>query len=94
VQPPGIAVKFGGQLGDDDGAVGSGAGVHDAAHGVGFGAIVAAGQIVSVAGPVAASVVRQGMKRSADPPLTWMTKRKAPLAGQPISVEVVFVPMR
>jgi hypothetical protein len=94
VQPLGIALKFGGQLGDDDGAVGSAAGVHDAAHGVGSGAMVAAGQIVSVAGPVAASGVRQGIKRSAAPPFTWMTKWNAPLAGQPISVDPVFAPMR
>ena len=53
----------------DEGGVGSGGGAHVPAHdATGSGAAVADGQPVYAMGPLAASAIRQGRKRSADPP--------------------------
>ena len=89
-QPPAIAVNAGGQLAVDAGTVGSADAVQPSPlHGVGLGAIGAKGHAANVTGPLAASAVRHGTKRSALPPAALITKWKAPLGGQPTSFVVV-----
>ena len=54
-------MKFGGQLGVDEGALGSAVAVQPGPlHGVGLGAIGTKGHVVSVTGPFAAKVTRHG----------------------------------